>query len=234
MTASQPKLRRYETVVRKIEDAMMAGEFAPGDRLPSERDLMERFKVGRGSVREALFALQQMGLVALSNGERAYVTRPTARELVKELSGAARQLLAAPEGVRHFQEARRLLECEVARDAARRANRERLQGVVAALEKCENATTAEAATAADVEFHLRIAEMAGNPVITALHAALGEWLREQRTATVHVEGAKPAADRAHRRIYDAIAARKPDAAARAMQAHLREVEVYYWRSVDGG
>jgi len=51
------RTRRYEHIVRAIEQAMLAGEIAPGDRLPSERDLMARFGSGRGTVREALIAL---------------------------------------------------------------------------------------------------------------------------------------------------------------------------------
>lgn len=212
---------------------MLSGELAPGDRLPSERELMSAFGVGRGSVREALFALQKMGLVALSPGERAHVIRPTARALVRELSGAARQLLAAPEGVRHFQEARQLLECALAREAATRATPAGLQALHDAMEAHRTARDRQKAIAADVLFHYRIAEMSANPVLSALHAALGEWLREQRATSVQMPGAKQAAAAAHRLVYDAIAAGRPDAAARAMGGHLDEVEAFYWKATGG-
>lgn len=225
-----PGARRYEEIVRSLEDAMLAGEFAAGDRLPSERELMVRFAAGRGSVREALFALRKMGLVELSPGERAYVTRPSARNLVRELSGAARQLLADPEGIRQFQHARRLFECALAREAATVATDEGIAALRSAFEANRDAPTLQHAVDADIEFHYRIAHMSGNPVLTALHSALGEWLREQRTTSVQVTGARPDATAAHKRILDAVAARDPERAERAMRAHLEEVEAYYWQA----
>ena len=224
-----PAPRRYETVVRRLEEQMLSGKYAPGDKLPSERALMSQFAVGRGSVREALFALQKMGLVALAAGERAYVTKPTAQNLVRELSGAARQLLAATGGMRHFQHARRLFECAMVREAAAMATPEGISRMFEALEANRTATTVARAVASDIEFHYRIAEMSGNPVLTALHTALGEWLREQRTTSVRAPNARRNAHRAHRKIYDAIAAGNPDRAAKAMLEHLAEVEAFYWQ-----
>ena len=221
--------RRYEKVLRRLEEQMLSGKYAPGDKLPSERALMMQFAVGRGSVREALFALQKMGLVALAAGERAYVTRPTAQNLVRELSGAARQLLAAPGGMRHFQHARRLFECAMVREAAARATPEGVRRLFEALEANRTAATVARAVASDIEFHYRIAEMSANPVLTALHTALGEWLREQRTTSVRATNARRNAHRAHRKIYDAIAAGDPDRAAETMRKHLEEVEAFYWQ-----
>ena len=183
---------------------------------------------------KALFARQKMGLVALASGERAHVTRPTAKNLVRELSGAARQLLAAPEGVRHFQEARQLLECALAREAARKSTPHGMRALFDAMEAHRTATRREPAIAADIAFHFRIAEMSGNPVLAALHTAFGEWLREQRATSVQVDGAKRAAEIAHRRVYDAILARNPDAAATAMAGHLHEVEDFYWKATQQG
>src|ERR1700676_3170820 len=72
----------YEEVAARIEDMLRDGGFAPGDQLPSERELMERFDVGRSAVREAMLSLQRMGLVAVSSGERSRVLAPSAKALV--------------------------------------------------------------------------------------------------------------------------------------------------------
>src|SRR5215471_18628149 len=114
--------RLYEEVAGRLEGMIQEGHYSPGDQLPSERELMKQFGVGRPAVREALFALQKMGLVAVSSGERARVTRPTPKVVVESLSGAARHLLAAPDGVRHFQEARSFFEIGLARHAATHAS----------------------------------------------------------------------------------------------------------------
>jgi DNA-binding FadR family transcriptional regulator len=91
------KVRRpriYEELVEQVVENIVSGRTPPGTVLPSERELMEQFGVGRSSVREALFALQKMGLVALNNGERASVVAPTSEALVGELGGAVRYYLS--------------------------------------------------------------------------------------------------------------------------------------------
>ena len=99
--AAVPIRRRklYEEVASRIEEMIHVGRFSPGDRLPSEKEIMEELGVGRSAVREAMLSLQKMGLVTVRSGERARVTTPTANVLVHELSGAARLLLAQEGGV---------------------------------------------------------------------------------------------------------------------------------------
>src|SRR5881409_2395286 len=95
--------RLYEDVASSLEQMIRDADLLPGDLLPSERDLMKRFGVGRPAVREALFHLRKMGVVELRSGERARVTRPTPRLVIDSLSGTAQHMLAAPNGVREFQ-----------------------------------------------------------------------------------------------------------------------------------
>jgi DNA-binding FadR family transcriptional regulator len=224
----------YEEVAQRLEDMMLSGALRPGDILPSERELMETFGVGRSAIREALFALQRMGLVSIRNGERAYVTKPTPEAVVSELSGAVRHLLAQPDGARHMQQARALHETSLARYAARHASAEDVARLAAALEKNRLAIgDRQAFTRTDVEFHLVLAEVARNPVLVSLQVALGEWLAEQRMTSLQVEGADEAAWQAHEAIHRAVAARDPDAAERAMESHLGEVGAYYWHARDG-
>ena len=109
----------YEDIAQHLEQRIRDQDVAPGDQLPSERDLMREFGVGRPAVREALFHLQKMGLVELRSGGRARASRPTPKMVVESLAGSARYLLAEPDGVRHFQEARSFFEMGLARYAAR-------------------------------------------------------------------------------------------------------------------
>src|SRR5258708_1022488 len=123
MKEADPIRRRklYEEVVMRLEASIHDGEFKPGDPLPSERELMAHFGVGRPAVRTALFALQRMGLVAVANGERPRVSSPTTKTLLSELAGAARLMLASSEGMRNFQQARALFEYAPAEEAPRLA-----------------------------------------------------------------------------------------------------------------
>src|SRR5262249_23937680 len=134
--ARNPIRRRklYEEVALRIEAMIRERRYAPGDRLPSEKEIMSEFGVGRSAVREAMLSLQKMGLLSVSSGERAKVTAPTADALVKELSGAARLLLAQDGGIQQFQEARALFEIGLARLAAQRATKRDIETLREALD----------------------------------------------------------------------------------------------------
>ena len=77
----------YEEVAEELERLIQDGDYAPADQLPSERDLMRQFGVGRPAIREALFHLGKMGLIELRSGERARVTRPTPQVVIGALVG---------------------------------------------------------------------------------------------------------------------------------------------------
>src|SRR5262245_45614215 len=111
----------YEEIAQQVEQRIRRAHFAPGDDLPSERELMREFGVGRPAVREALFHLHRMGVIERRSGARAKVAQPTPQAVVESLAGSARYLLSAPDGVRHFQEARTFFEIGLARYAAQHA-----------------------------------------------------------------------------------------------------------------
>jgi GntR family transcriptional regulator, sialic acid-inducible nan operon repressor len=232
--SSSPIRRRklYEEVVVRIEEMIHEGRFAPGDQLPSEKDLMDELGVGRSTVREALLSLRRMGLVTVRSGERARVTTPTPVALVNELSGAARLLLAQEGGMERFQEARALFEVGLARLAAERATDEDIARLASALDANREAIGDYAAFGrTDVAFHNVIASVPGNPIFTSMQSAVSEWLTEQRTISGRSPYAFTAALSAHTRIFDAIAARDPARAQVEMQLHLDEVAKFYWQAL---
>lgn len=222
----QPIRRRrlYEGIVEQLEDLILSGALPPGGQLPSERELMATFDVGRTAVREALFTLERRGLVMLQSGERASVTAPTSRAVVGELATAVRFHMATATGVAEFQQARLLFETGLCALAARTASaadladlRERLAANEAALGE------AEAFVDTDIAFHFAIAAICRNSIFTALHQALTEWLRGQRVASLAVPDSPRAAYAAHCRILDAIAAHDPQRATHEMGVHLDQV-----------
>ncbi len=222
------KRKLYEEMVAEMERMILDGELLEGEQLPSERELGEAFGIGRTTVREALLALQRMGLIRTSGGERARVTRPNARHLVRDLAGAAKLVLAAPEGLRHFQQARLILETALARHAAETRTAEDLTRLEAALE--ENRRTiedAEAFVRTDVPFHHVLPQIVDNPIFLALYEAMTEWLLDIREQLLRAPGQTTQAYRDHVRIYEAIRDGDPDAAAHAMRAHLERVNAVY-------
>lgn len=219
----------YEEIASELERRIHAGEYAPGDHLPSERKIMEEFGVGRPAVREALFALSKMGLVQIRSGERAVVTNPTPDVLIQELSGAARSLMATKDGVRMFQDARLLLEAALVRHAAVNATPKDIARLKDALDANRVAVNdRHRFNETDNAFHAQIVAIAHNTVIDATYSGLSEWLFEQRQIAMLHPGSPQHAVEAHTRIFEAIAAKDPDAAEAAMRAHLDDVIKQYW------
>jgi GntR family transcriptional regulator, sialic acid-inducible nan operon repressor len=218
----------FEEVAERVEQRIRDAEIAPGGQLPSERELMREFGVGRPAVREALFHLNRMGLIELRSGERARVSEPTPSVVFETLSGAARYFLSAPGGVEHFQKARAFFETGLARNAAQNATDRDLKELSSALEANRLAIgDMRRFGETDIAFHYRLAVIPDNPIFTAIHAAIIEWLREQRLVTLSIPGQNRTAYEAHAAIYSAIAARDPDAAERQMRSHLEQVAEIY-------
>jgi GntR family transcriptional repressor for pyruvate dehydrogenase complex len=142
-------------------------------------------------------------------------------------------MIGAPGGVRDFQDARLFFEAGLARYAARHASEEDLANFRQALEaNRQSIGDMKRFERTDVAFHYVLAVIPGNPIFTAIHAALAEWLLEQRRTTL-----APRQDlkayQAHRTIYEAVAARDPDRAEKAMVDHLRYVARRYTDVVEG-
>jgi GntR family transcriptional repressor for pyruvate dehydrogenase complex len=224
----------YEDVVEQLEALIHEGELKPGDPLPSERELMIQLGVGRPAIREALFALQRMGLVVVANGERPRISSPTTKTLLDELSGAARLLLAKPEGMNHFQEARALFECALAEEAARLAAAEDIAALEAALAANHVAIGDDVRfMRTDVAFHFAIATIPRNPIYVALHEAIVEWLVDQRRVALRRQGTDHLAFESHRQIFEAIRRRDAAAASQEMRRHLDEIAKLYWKVKEG-
>src|SRR5579871_5106501 len=229
-TAPIRRRKLYEEVMVRLESLIHEGELKPGDPLPSERELMLHFGVGRPAICEALFALHRQGLVVVANGERPRVSSPTPKTLLGELSGAAKLMLAKSEGMHHFQQARALFECALAEDAARVAN----QDDVAALERALMANKEAIGDdtrfmRTDVAFHFAMATIPRNPIYVAIHEAIVEWLVDQRSVSLRRAGTDLLAFESHRRIFEAIKTRDPAAAGQAMRSHLGEIADRYWK-----
>ncbi|HXV25642.1 MAG TPA: transcriptional regulator NanR [Alphaproteobacteria bacterium] len=235
-SAAHPIKRRRlsDEILAEFERLIVSGIYAPGDLLPSERELMERFGVGRPAIREALFSLQKNGLVALTSGARARVTEPSADRVISELTGAARYFLSTEEGERAFQDARMFFEVGLARNAAASATKEDITRLQKALRANENAIgDIEEFQRTDVAFHAELALISRNPIFKAIHDAIEAWLLQQRRVSLMIPGALSEAHGYHRKIFEAIAAHQPDRAGEAMRDHLRSVAKYYWRARQG-
>ncbi len=215
-------------VLDSLAAAIRSGKLAEGERLPSERDLVERFGVSRASVREALLSLRAAGLIVPQDRSRARVARIDPRTLLSPLAQAAQSLLATRGGVSDFQEARILFECGLARHAARYASPKEVARLGDCLEANRRAIgDVETFIATDMAFHAALAENPANSLFIALGQALEGWLANQRRVGMRARGAVRRAYGHHVAIYEAIQARSPERADAAMAEHLTFVARVY-------
>ena len=216
--ASRSSPRLYQDLARKLLEDFSSGTYAPGDRLPTERELAQAYKVSRPTVREAMIALEVQGIVDVRVGSGAYLATLPGEGLGSAFAMSAFELT----------EARLLVEAETAALAAAQITDDeilRLEALVRQIAQ-ENAQN-EGAEDADREFHLTIARATRNAALLQMVETL--WnLRSQspESALLHAKArtanVKPVVDE-HRAILDALRTRKPAAARKAMRAHLSAV-----------
>ena len=227
----QPIQRRKisHEVMDRLLQRIRNGEWGPGDQLPSERELMETYGVGRPAIREAKQDLARSGILEIAHGERARVALPTADDLINQIAGGARHLLRMqPNMLDHVKEARIFLETELCRMAASKANDDDIARLQKRLDEHRAALQAmDEFLHRDMLFHREIAMIAGNPIFPAVVEALFGWAGDYYATIVRAPGAELVTLQEHKAILDAIAARNPEAAAQAMRLHLTRANSLY-------
>ena len=163
-----------DEVLERLLRLISEGNLKPGDAMPSERELMERFGVGRPAIREAMQSLANMGLVSISHGERARIQELTAQSIIRQVDLSARIMLQrSSDSLEHLKAARLFFERGMVREAAAKATPDdvaKLRAIVqaqrAALGK------AEPFISADMAFHTAIAAISGNPIFVSVSEAM--------------------------------------------------------------
>ena len=219
-----------DQVLQRLREMIRTGELKPGDAMPSERALMERFGVGRPAVREALQSLHNSGLITISHGERSRVNAITAGSVLDRSDEIAWLLLdSVPSNLEHLKQARRMFELGLVRLAAEKATDEDVAELrdLVARQRALLGTDAVPFIQTDMAFHARIAEIVGNPIIAAVSAAMLRWLFEYHTALLHWSGKEDVTLAEHERIVDLIAAHAAEGAVAMMRDHLdRSLDLY--------
>lgn len=207
-----------ETIAKRMIYLLTQGKYKPGDRLPSEFELAKEFEVGRGAIREALKALAIVGLIRVDRGKGTFV-RERSDFLVRPISMG----LQAGIEPRSLVESRKLIEVELAGLAAERAAPDQIQAIQLYLDRMAatmEANQVEDYLQADVDFHFAIASAARNPILSQFLTLIRNLMREWILASLLKPDAASEAYQHHRRILNAIRARRPAAAKKAMADHL--------------
>lgn len=209
----------HEQIAEYIEGMVAANELKEGQQLPSERELAAMLQVNRNSVRQAMYLLQQRGLVEIRLGSGSYITRMPNTIVGQTI---ARYFIFGSCSHNDLMSLREILEPGVAAMAARLATAEdlqRLETLVEELEAAYERRDLDANVEADAAFHEALAAATHNDLIIAimggLQSVMRKWLKAQAEAGPQEEGT-----RGHRIIYQAVAARDPERAAEAMRVHM--------------
>ena len=214
--------RIYQEIVRQVKGMIAEGRLKSGDQLPPERDLAEKFVVSRTSVREALRALESLGLIEIRPGEGTFVREVSIDALIGPLALVMTSQRAA---IGELFEARRVLEPAIAALAASRATPEEVQEMERILEdQAREIAAGRTGLAQDAAFHAAIGTAAHNRAITRLVHAIMDLLGQSREESINTPGRAARSHQDHRRIVQAVAQRDSAAARQAMLDHLVGVE----------
>ncbi|WP_250535819.1 FadR/GntR family transcriptional regulator [Caballeronia sp. AZ10_KS36] len=213
-----------EEVVAELSERIRSGTLQPGDKLPTESEIMAQLGVSRTVVRESISRLQAARLVQTRHGIGTFVLEAGDHDRFQiEAAGdlTIRDVMA-------ILELRISLEAEAAGLAAMRRTDENLAQMRRALDEFERhiASGTENAVAADVAFHLELAKATGNRYFHSILSQLGNTIiprtRVNSAALAHNDPGSylDRVNREHEDIYDAIERRDPEAARAAMRMHL--------------
>ncbi|WP_046869079.1 FCD domain-containing protein [Microvirga massiliensis] len=213
--------RRSDVVAQELMRMIQTGGLEEGDRLPAERDLMQRYGVSRTAVREAIISLANRGLVVTRLGHRPVVRKADYEIAIDKIGKLVGHLVVDRKGVWNLFDSRIFLEAALARWAAAHARRDDIDELRDALEANRQAIgDSPRFDETDAGFHAILYRIPGNPIYPAVHKAYVEWLVQ------HWRSMKRGADidqmnhAGHRAIFDAIIARDPDNAEEALRRHL--------------
>lgn len=205
-----------------MSNEIRTGRLKPGERLPSEKGLGERFGAGRSSVREALNILSGQGLVRVRAGRGSFVADFAEPEIESLL----------PFWERHHDvpftsvlEVRLAIEPQVAAMAAVRATEEELEGLRSTLDQLEEAIAARSLSGrvfADIAFHDRLFVAAANPLHRSIYRGIEPLLFDVRRVGLRSVERSQKVLTMHTEIYQAVRGRNPDQASAAMWKHLLE------------
>ena len=215
-----PRANLTQEIVKRIFNVITDLGMKPGDKLPTERELVAKFAVGRSSIREAIKILNAIGVVRIVPGAGMFVGNGNLSLLAEPLSLG---FLMGGRGTAELIEARHLLEVELAGLAAERARAEEVASIEEALSEMRaHQEDVERYAEADIRFHLAVARGAHNEVLFDLLETLQHIIRNWIFKSIREVEGRPSSINEHVPIYDAISARDSARARAAMNEHLEK------------
>ncbi len=212
-----------EIVAQRLISLLSQGILKPGDKLPPERELAQQLSVGRTTIREALKLLTLSGLLEAKRGDGTYVRQEFTSFLSQQIEWP---VLLSVQEVDMIVEVREGLEAKAARLAAERATQEEIEQIGALQELLRQelleieGRDIQRETDLDLQLHQAVATASHNELLAHLMLSLQNILRQYIALSNQMTDRVETTVAEHQAVYDAIVARDPDAAERAMMDHL--------------
>lgn len=211
-----------EGIIEQIKEQIMNGNYSPGDRLPTEKELADQLSVSRACVREAMRALSTLGLIEIKVGEGTFLTSSVAPLFSGELSA---KFLIKKSSLLEVVEARKIIETQLAQLAAERTNDKQINELESILEKMnKKIEDGQPFSELDASFHIHVAEAAGNSILHESLSTIRQLLKSNSEEVVGGRNMPRVSYEQHRKIFNAIKDRSPKEAAEAMLEHLSALE----------
>lgn len=209
----------YQAVFRQLESAILRGDLAMGEPIPTEAGLCDMFHVKRTTVREGIRLLEQSGLVTRGSGRRLIVSAPDARRSSENFIRAATLNRVTLQDLWQVERELEALACRLACEVITPAQLDQLAENIAQTE--QHRSDAKAVIRLDMEFHRLITDAAGNRALTVARDPLGILLYASTDFVVtRLEQSTERMIAAHQRVYDAIRANDPEQAVIWMTKHM--------------
>ncbi|MBA2941923.1 FadR family transcriptional regulator [Paenibacillus sp. CGMCC 1.16610] len=222
MTIKKIKYHRvYEDVIEQIEKLILEGNLAPGDVLPTERELAQAFGISRGTLREAFRILEREGLIETRPGGGRFLNKnlSKAEDKTRILDNIERATII------ELLEAREIFETGIVELAALRASQQDILEIESALEKWGTIDTeSDDPVSPDQAFHLSIAKATHNVVLVNLIDLNMDLLKRTATKTVEIPGRRNEVYKEHFNIFQAIKEKDPLKAKETLLYHLKQVK----------
>lgn len=211
----------YEEVIEQIKDMIYNGILKKGDKLPSERDMVEKLQVSRTSVREALRSLEIIGLIESRQGEGNFIKESFEDGLIEPLSV---MFMLKESKSEEILELRKIIEIGTVQLAAKRINLNELKELEELKEKLRIPNKEESLAEIDRKFHYKIAAASKNflllGVLNAISSLMESYIKDARKNILEEEGNRQILIKQHEDVFRALNNKDENEAEKAMTKHL--------------
>lgn len=216
-----------QMVIEQIQGMIMRGELKNGDKLPPERELTQTLNIGRPALREALKALEVIGVIESRHGQGNFVVNNTENSVFKPLSLSFK---LSNGNIEEILELRRLIEDYTVKQAAFFSDEKEAMRLREIHNAMINAETTEQKSQYDKQFHYEIAKISKNILINSLFESTSYLFDSFINKTVRMSFfGEDSIDKIydeHLHIIEAIEKHDAKEAARRMQIHMNNIDVY--------